>query len=614
MFALFAEITLRFTALGVLVFLAGIISLAVSGHKKRAGWDLGVFVLIALLCYGWIYITLPEPSMSYTVTSNLIALVVAALIQAGFAVNAVIPKVNIEAGKLKVHRKDVSPDRKMGASKFGKLAGWGFTALIIAFAVFAFLNVSEAKKVANLAPVSSDNSTANAPMPVVSGKNKEVPVVNTPATVLTQINNSLSNIPNANVYDVSHVRVQIYHNKMTYVAPIDFDGSFFRFMRYKKVDGYFTVDATSKTAQPKFVKKSMYYTPAAFFGKDVRRLMYAHSAMSGYVLMNNTPQLEVDEQGTPYYVATLVHRYGVTSRQDFRKKAIVTINAETGQAHVYKNLNNKPKWLDVALDPTTAAAQVDAWARERNGWWNANGVGGARNGVMVAVTGSGTEADNDEVTPVQYGDQIYYLEALTSARSSQTSVMGYAFTDAATGKSYYYRENKDAMTPDRAQKLAKDMMKQTGWKPKMPMLYRIDGRPTWVVSMLDSSHAFRSYVYLLASGNGTQDTVATGSDATDTLAKYRALFGATTASGSGAGKLRKVSGQVLRVSQNGDTVSFLLQGKRVVYAVSAKADPFAPFMQAGDQVSFKARVSGTTGNITGQVTNSALAATKKDAK
>ncbi|WP_054678209.1 hypothetical protein [Lacticaseibacillus sharpeae] len=341
MFALFAEITLRFTALGVLVFLAGIISLAVSGHKKRAGWDLGVFVLIALLCYGWIYITLPEPSMSYTVTSNLIALVVAALIQAGFAVNAVIPKVNIEAGKLKVHRKDVSPDRKMGASKFGKLAGWGFTALIIAFAVFAFLNVSEAKKVANLAPVSSDNSTANAPMPVVSGKNKEVPVVNTPATVLTQINNSLSNIPNANVYDVSHVRVQIYHNKMTYVAPIDFDGSFFRFMRYKKVDGYFTVDATSKTAQPKFVKKSMYYTPAAFFGKDVRRLMYAHSAMSGYVLMNNTPQLEVDEQGTPYYVATLVHRYGVTSRQDFRKKAIVTINAETGQAHVYKNLNNK---------------------------------------------------------------------------------------------------------------------------------------------------------------------------------------------------------------------------------------------------------------------------------
>ncbi|WP_127848528.1 hypothetical protein [Lacticaseibacillus hulanensis] len=606
MFGLFAEITLRFTALGVIVFIWGIINLLMSGHKKRAMWDLGVFIILALLCYGWVYIVLPEPSMSYTVISNLVSLVVAAVLQAGFAVNAVMPKVSVEQGKVKVSRRDVTPSRRLNASVFGKVAGWGVALAVVAIAVFAALNVSEAKKVANLAPVAADTSTAKAPMPVVSGKNKEVPVVNTPATVLTQINNSLSNIPNANVYDVSHVRVQILHKKMTYIAPIDFDGSFFRFMRYKKVDGYFAVDATSKTAQPKFVKKSMYYTPAAFFSKDVRRLMYAHSALSSYVLMNNTPQLEVDEQGTPYYVATLVHRYGVTNRQDFRKKAIVTINAETGAAKVYKNLASKPKWLDVALDPSTAASQVDAWARERNGWWNANGIGGARNGVMVAVTGSGTEGDSDEVTPVQYGNQIYYLEALTSARSSQTSVMGYAFTDAATGKSYYYRENKDAMTPDRAQKLAKDMMKQTGWQPKMPMLYRIDGRPTWVVSMLDSSHAFRSYVYLLASGNGTQDTVATGSDATDTLAKYRALFGATTASGSGAGKLTKVSGAILRVSRNGDYISFLLSGKKIVYTVSAKSDPFAPFMQAGDQVSFKARVSGTTGTVEGGVQNAAL--------
>lgn len=606
MWGLFAEITLRFTALGVLVFVWGMINLLVSGHKKRAGWDLSVFIILALLCYGWVYIVLPEPSMSFIVISNLVSLVVAALLQAGFAVNAVIPKVQLEKGKIKVARRDVTPNRKLNASVFGKLASWGIALVVIAVAAFSALNVYEAKKVANLAPVSSDNTTAKAPMPAVSGKNKEVPVVNTPATVLTQINNSLSNIPNANVYDVSHVRVQILHKKMTYIAPIDFDGSFFRFLRYKKVDGYFAVDATSKTAQPKFVKKSMYYTPAAFFGKDVRRLMYAHSALSSYVLMDNTPQLEVDEQGTPYYVATLVHRYGVTSRQDFRKKAIVTINAETGAAKVYKNLNTKPKWLDVALDPATASAQVDAWARERNGWWNANGIGGARNGVMVAVTGSGTEGDADEITPIQYGNQIYYLEALTSARSSQTSVMGYAFTDAATGKSFYYRETKDAMTPDRAQKLAKDMMKQTGWKPKMPMLYRIDGRPTWVVSMLDSSHAFRSYVYLLASGNGTQDTVATGSDATDTLNKYRALFGATTASGSGAGKLRKVSGNVLRVTRNGDTISFLLQNKAVVYSISAKSDPFAPFMQAGDQVSFKARVNGSEGTVTGSVTNASL--------
>ncbi len=606
MVGLFAEITLRFTAAGALIFVLGIVGLLVAKHQRRALWNFVTFILLALLCYGWVYIALPEPSLSAVVISNLVSLVLAALIQAGFVANTKLPKVKLQKGKVKLTRRDVTPDLKLKSGMYGKAAGLGIGLLVLAIALFSILSVADAKKVANLAPVSSSASTTNAPMPVVSAKNKEVPVVNTPATVLTQINNSLSNIPNANVYDVSHVRVQILNHKMTYIAPIDFDGSFFRFMRYKKVDGYFKVDATSKTAQPKFVKRSMYYTPAAFFSKDVRRLMYAHTALGSYVLMDNTPQLEVDEQGTPYYVATLVHRYGVTNRQDFRKKAIVTVNAETGATKVYTNLNNKPKWLDVALDPSTAATQVDAWARERNGWWNANGMGGARNGVMVAVTGSGTEGENDEVTPVQYGNKIYYLESLTSARSSQTSVMGYAFTDAATGKSYYYRETKDAMTPDRAQKLAKDLMKQTGWQPKMPMLYRIDGHPTWVVSMLDSSHAFRSYVYLLASGNGTQDTVASGSDATDTLTTYRALFGTTTASSSSAGKLRQASGETLRVSRSGDSISFMLKGKQTVYTVSAKTDIYAPFLQVGDHVKFQARVNDLSGTVVGKVTNESL--------
>ncbi|WP_179393784.1 hypothetical protein [Lacticaseibacillus absianus] len=612
MLGLFLGITLRFTAAGVVVGLLGVVALASHQRSRRAlalaVETLGLFVLAT----GWLYFTLPEPSLATTVLGNLLSLVVMALVVAANAGSPV--RVDwrqfAQPGKHAKDRQDVTPKQpakptKMGR-QFAKLAGLGVALMVVAWGVFTVMGIVDAKQIALATPVVSRDSTSKAPMPVVGSQKAQAPVVNAPATVLTQVNNSLSNIPNANVYEVKHVRAQINDGKLVYVAPLDFDGSFFRYLRYKQVDGYFTVDATSKSAAPKFVKKAMRYTPAAYFGKDAKRLMYAATANSGYVLMANAPQLEIATDGTPYYVATLVRRYGVTNRQDFRHKAVVTLNAETGKLKFYKNLSQKPAWLDVAIDPTTASDQVAAWGSERNGWWNANGFGGARTGVMIAVSGAGTEGNDNDVTPVMYDGQIYYQQALTSAKSTQTSVMGYTFTDAATGKTYYYREHHDAMTPDRAQKLAKDMMKQTGWKPKMPMLYRIDGRPTWVVSMLDSSNAFRSYVYLLASGNGTQSTVATGDSADAALAKYRSLFGDDPTASATTGKKRAVTGTVQRISLSGDTMSFLLQGQAVVYTVSTKTDPLARFIQPGDQLTFTARVADAQGSVVGQVGNAAL--------
>ncbi|WP_155828667.1 hypothetical protein [Schleiferilactobacillus shenzhenensis] len=603
----FLLITLRFCALGVAATLVGLVWLLVEKRGKRARYDLISSLTLLIVAYAWFYFALPEPSLATTIMANLVSFVIACLLQAIFlgVMNTTEFTKLVSGGKPNGAQRVVVGESRP-SKLFARGIGWGIGLGVIAMLVFSVMNVVDAKRVALNAPVQSYSSTAQAPLPEITSSTKQVPVVNTPATVLTQVNNSLSNIPNANVYSVDHVRAQIYRNKLVYAAPLDFDGSFWRYLRYKQVDGYFLTDATSKSADPEFVKKAMRYTPAAYFSRDAERLMYAATANSGYVLMNNAPQLEIDDSGNPYYVSTLVKRYGVTNRQDFRHKGVVSLNAVTGALHFYKDLKDKPKWLDVAVDPTTASGQIGAWGRERNGWWNANGFGGARQGVMVAVTKAGTEGDDEDVTPMLYKGQIYYQQSLTSAKSAQTSVMGYAFTDAGTGKSYYYKENADAMTPDRAQQLAKDMMKQTGWKPKMPMLYRIAGKPTWVVSMLDTSNAFRSYVYLLASGNGTQNTVATGSDAETTLAKYLALFGDSSATTASGGKKEKVQGTVFRTSIADDTLYLMLNDKKVVYTVNIKTYPFARFIQPGDTVSFTARVSGTEGLVTTKVADDKL--------
>ncbi|WP_407892414.1 hypothetical protein [Lacticaseibacillus sp. N501-2] len=600
MLGLFLGITLRFCALGLLLGAGGGLFLTWH-HQQKSAIGIWGFTAVWFLFYAaFVYFTLPTPSLASTISANLLNGLVIAIVLALFGGQLQFKQLlssNSKHSKTKVVNAKVAP--------FAQLAAMLLIAWLVASGIFAFLGIKDAKSVATSAPITQVATTKNAPLPAVATA-KQAPVVNTPQTVLTQVNNSLSNIKNANVYDVQHVRAQINHGQLVYVAPLAFDGSFFRYLRYRQVDGYFVTNATSKTARPQFVKRAMAYTPEAYFAKDVRRKMYAATANSGYVLMANAPQLEISENGTPYYVATLIKRFGATNRQDFRHKAVVTVNAVSGALKYYRDLSKKPSWLDVAIDPTSASEQVAAWGSDRNGWWNANGWGGARNGVMVSVAGAGTEGDDNSVTPVMYNGQIFYQQSLTSAKSAQTSVMGYAFTDAATGKTTYYRETEDAMTPDRAQKLARDMMKQTGWKPKMPMLYRIDHRPTWVVSMLDSSNAFRSYVYLQASGNGTSSTVATGESATAALAKYRALFGENPTAAATTGKKQAVRGTVVRTSLSNSTLYFLLKGDTRVYAVALKDDATARFIQANDQLQFTARVTKTTGSVIGKITNSTL--------
>lgn len=479
-------------------------------------------------------------------------------------------------------------------------------AVLIIFGVFMFaIRLGSTKNSANTVETKVSQQVNKAPMPVISSKNKEVAVANSVKTVKAQIQNSLSNVPNSNVYDVDHLRVQTYRGKMVYIAPLDFDGSYFRYRHYKKVDGYFIVDATSKNAKPKFVKREMKYTPSAYFGHDAYRKIYSKVAGSLYSMDGNTPQLEIDDSGKPYYISTLYKRIGVSNRPNFHYKKVAILDAETGSVRIY-DLNNKPEWLDIAVDPTVSSWQIKSWGQERKGWWNAYGIGGSREGVIKSVSKAGTEGTDQQLTPVLFNKHIYYFASMTSTNSKQTSVLGYMYVNAANGKTYYYREKNDAMTPERASSLAENRMKQTQWKSNMPLLYMIDGKPTWIVSMLDDNGAFMSYVYLLASGNGTQSTVAVGTDAKSTLAKYRSLFDSSTAIPTGKGKISNVEGNIYRLNINATKVSFILNGDSKIYTLSLKEFPKGQFVQAGDNVKFEANIYQKSGDVKSEFENKTI--------
>lgn len=575
MFILFLGLAVKFTILGWIPLIVTFVVLWRRQKRRRAYGLLLVAVILFLIAVAAIYLWLPRNALPTLILTNAISILIGCGVGVLYSMGR--SKKDPIAALLRPHLKRLT-----------KVAMWVVIASVLIFAIIWISTIAVSKSVAHTIPTTQEPSTKQAPMPVISQQQKEVPVANSIGTVANQLQNSLSNVPNSNVYEVKHIRAQLYHNQLTYIAPLDFDGSFFRYNHYQKVDGYFRVDATRKDARPKFIKTAMRFTPSAYFSHDANRRIYAYAATRGYVLDTGDTQLEVNEQGRPYYVKTLYKMYGITNAKNYAHKAVAVMDAKTGTVKVY-TLKNKPKWLDVAVDPTLAAEQIDKFGTDRNGWWNAHGFGGSRTGVMRAVKKVGTEGNQDEVTPIAYKHNIYYFASMTSTNQNQTSVLGYCFVDAATGKTYFYRERADAMTPSRAMSLAENRMKQTQWEANMPLLYRIDNRPTWVVSMLDKNGAFMSYVYLLAAGNGTQKTVAVGDDATDTLQKYRALFGIKTSTSSATQNAKKktFSGTVYRVvHENNNTMAFMLKDQSDLFTVSLKDHPFALFLNVNDQVSF----------------------------
>ncbi|MGH2189552.1 DNA-binding protein, partial [Enterococcus faecium] len=78
--------------------------------------------------------------------------------------------------------------------------------------------------------------------------------------------------------------------------------------------------------------KPIVYTPSAYFGKDAARKIY--SAYPGYAA-TGTINLELDDQGNPYYIQTLYKEYGVSGRMHYNEFKTAVLNATTGEVNVY---------------------------------------------------------------------------------------------------------------------------------------------------------------------------------------------------------------------------------------------------------------------------------------
>ena len=421
-------------------------------------------------------------------------------------------------------------------------------------------------------------------------KRGETPIALAPRTVLNRVRKASSDVPNTQYYSISNnVQAQYYRGKPVYVISIEYNG-FWTMQKAQEIPGYFIIDATKQGATPKFVKKPYKYATSAYFGKDAERQIYRH--VPNWLSLGS-PQLEIDDNGTPYWVETLYKPEALSHRVNWSRLQIVVMNAQTGSVKSYST-DKLPKFIDEGITSSIANNINRDFGKYRYGFWNAHF---SKTGVMKP-TGNGVE---DGVTSVfNKNGTISYFTDFTTDKTGSDSALGYSMINARTGHLTFYKAN-NIMDSDGAKNNAEQDYKAQRWHPTMPILYNVNGHPTWVMTITDSTHAIRGYYYLDATDQSVYGTGTSPISALDSFRQALANNGSTAGNTPGQ-KAKRITGLVDRVAVLSSQNKVLFTMKRdhkTVFTINLSDYSSAALMRPNDKIKFSANVVNgkSVGNV-----------------
>ena len=455
--------------------------------------------------------------------------------------------------------------------------------IVIALVTTLITRNSGAAKAANSVNVSYYQKDKQAKMPVISSKDKQIHLLNSSATVRNWAAMSLNQLTdNPSFYKLDkNVSLQYYHGKLVYLIPLHYTSSVLKHFKSPYVPGYLIVDATTKNAKPKFVKCKMYYSPTHYLNNNAVRKMN-FKAIENHITTSDDMIFQLDAKGTPYYVSTGYKEYFMSEFSNYSSYHTVTINAITGKVTDY-GTGNQPKWLSICITPETAKAQLSDYAKYKETSYYAF--------QFFQEKGKKTSTSGNAI--IGYHGKIYYVATLQNYNANQKTIDSYVYLDAQTGKLYQYHTNHNVMTPLSACKTAINAMNEKEWQARLPLMYRINGIPTWVITITDDDGVFRKYAYVRGDGLATNDNVAIGDDAQDALTNYLALFNGTdkTISGSETGNEVVNAGVISKIGRFDDNnIRFKLANSAYVYNISTKQSQNAIFLSKGDRVKVTGRL------------------------
>lgn len=407
---------------------------------------------------------------------------------------------------------------------------------------------------------------------------KETPASVPPQFARNKMKKAFGQVPNTSYFELGNLQIQKLNGDYVYIAPVEFSG-FFKWWKGERTPGYFSLSATDSSANPKFIKAEMVYTPSSYFNRQIERhirMQYPKKIFYGDV------QLEIDEEGKPFYIRT----YGefISARNGFTAKGLVVVDSKSGAIKDY-HISNVPEFIDGAVSPEAVSLQNSYYGNLVHGFWNSKF---GKSDVKLP-SDEGTESN---VSPIfDENGKMYYFTDFTSPKEGVDSMLGYSLTNSRTGKATFYTGNPEQsyMDSQGALQIIEKKFIEKKWHGQMPILYNFYGEASWLTSVLDSNGFLQNYFIVSAANPEISVYANTPNEA---LKQYKTALqrGNGTVDGSSKADEKQISGTVVRVykeqSEDFTIVSFLLDNRQN-FIISSERVPLAIYLKEGDKVTVR---------------------------
>lgn len=366
-------------------------------------------------------------------------------------------------------------------------------------------------------------------------------------------------------FEVSRDYIQInYKNRPTRVTQLEYAG-FFKWLNNRKegLPGYIMIDMVTQQTQLVRLEQGMKYSPSEYFGRNIYRYMRFHYP----TLLLGQPSLEVDDEGTPYFVAPCLHkRIGMLGGADV--KGAVFVNAITGE-HQYYSLQDAPTWADHICPADLLVQQYDYYGAYNDGFFNAY------------IGQRGVTRTTEDYNYIAMNDDVYVYTGVTSVNSDQSNI-GFLLVNQRTKEAKFYPVS--GATEQSAQFSAQGAVEDLGYRATFPILLNINNQPTYFMSLKDSSGLVKMYAMVNVAN---YQRVAVGGTLAECENKYTKTMQAD--SNYVPQQTEQATGSIEQIRQavvNGNTwYYYKIIGYPQYFAMSVEQDTSLPLLDVGDSIS-----------------------------
>ena len=239
----------------------------------------------------------------------------------------------------------------------------------------------------------------------------------------------------------------------------------------KGIGEYIKVDMVTGNADLVDLKTPIKYSDSEYFNRDVKR----HLRLKYPTKIFKTPSFEVDDEGNPFYVATVYQKqFGLAVP---RPVSVIILDATNGETKEY-SLSDVPEWVDRVYPAEETIEQINYNGKYKDGFWNA------------MISKKNVTQTTKGYNYLSIGNDIYLYTGVTSANADESN-LGFILENMRTGEITKY--SLASATEESARESAEGAVQEKSYKATFPILINLNDKSLYIMGLKDNAGLVKEY-------------------------------------------------------------------------------------------------------------------------